>query len=156
MPGDLDHATIDGDRRVEQLLSEMVDRTHGVEPAWPGVGDVLAKAFTLQFDTEGNHLLGHQWAPLKPEYLRWKIRHGFDPRRLHKTGEMRRSLTSRPMAVEEYRPMSATFGTNDEKAPYHQHGTRFMPQRQIIAVTEDLADDVNSVLARYIFENRLE
>jgi phage gpG-like protein len=70
---------------------------------------------------------------------------------------MRLSFVSRPMAVEEYRDMSATFGSDDEKAPYHQFGTRFMPQRQILNVEEggDLADDVNSVLARYIFEERL-
>ena len=33
------HARIDGDRRVRQLLSEMVDRTRGVEVIWPKVGD---------------------------------------------------------------------------------------------------------------------
>lgn len=149
------HAKIKGDRRVKQLLSEMVDRTNGVELAWPGVGDVIADNLDKQFETEGNHFLGRRWAPLKPAYLRWKIRNGYDPRRLHKTGAMRASLTSRPMAVEIYRPTSATFGTNDEKAAFHQDGTKFMARRQIIRVTGDMADDVNSVLARYIFENRL-
>lgn len=149
------HATIDGDRRVRQLLSEMVDRTHGVEVAWPAVGDVIADGLSRQFDSQGVHLGGARWAPLNPAYLAWKIRKGFDPRILHQTGDMRASLTSRPMAVEEYAPMSARFGTDDRKAPFHQSGTTFMPARPIINVTEDLADDVNSVLARYIFENRL-
>ena len=31
-------AKIKGDRRVKQLLTEMVDRTQGVEAAWPAVG----------------------------------------------------------------------------------------------------------------------
>lgn len=150
------HAEIEGDRRVRQLLSEMADRTQGVEPAWPAVGDVIAEAMLDQFATEGAHLNGVQWAPLQPDYLRWKIRKGFHPERLRQTDQMRLSLLSRPMAVEEYRPMSATFGTDDPKAPFHQNGTSRMPQRKIINVTEDLADDVNSVLARYIFENRLE
>ncbi len=148
-------ARISGDRRVRQLLSEMVDRTQGVQVAWPAVGDAIADAMTQQFQTEGVALTGTPWAPLKPDYLAWKIRKGFDPRRLHQTGEMRRSLTSRPMAIEEYRPFSATFGTDDDKAAFHQNGTANMPQRKIIEATEDLADDVNSVLARYIFENRL-
>lgn len=150
------HARIDGDRRVRQLLSEMVDRTQGVEPAWPGVGDVIASAMDDQFESEGVALLGRPWAPLEPRYLRWKVREGYDPRRLHQTGAMRQSLTSRPMAIEEYFPTSARFGTDDEKAAFHQNGTEFMPRRQIINVTDDLGDDVNSVLARYIFENRLE
>jgi hypothetical protein len=150
------HATITGDRRVKQLLSEMVDRTTGVEAAWPGVGDVIAEAMHEQFATEGSHLLGHKWAPLSPKYLAWKVKKGFHPERLRQTDQMRLGLIGRPMPIEEYRPMSATFGTDDEKAHWHQEGTSRMPQRQIINVTDDLADDVNSVLARYIFENRLQ
>lgn len=148
-------AKIKGDRRVRQLLTEMADRTRGVEVVWPKVGDVIAEALADQFATEGVALTGRRWAPLKPDYLRWKRRRGFRTEILRKTDEMRRGLVSRPMAVEEYRPFSATFGTDDEKAPFHQSGTRFMPQREIIRVTDDLADDVNSVLARYIFEDRL-
>lgn len=149
--------TITGDRRVRQLLSEMVDRVNGVEPAWPKVGDVIAEHLDTQFQSEGRHLGGAPWAPLSPPYLAWKVRAGFDPRRLHQTGDMRRSFTSRPFPIETYRPTSATFGSDDGKAAFHQHGTRFMPQRQILDVdtNPDLADDVNSVLARYIFENRL-
>lgn len=155
MPGPHSHATITGDRRVKQLLSEMADRTQGVESAWPGVGDVIADSMQQQFDTFGVALNGKAWAPLKPEYLAWKIRNGYDPRTLRKTRDMEASLTGRPMAIEEYFPMSARFGTNDKKAAFHQNGTKFMPQRKIINITEDLADDVNSVLARYIFEDRL-
>jgi hypothetical protein len=149
------HSRIDGDRRVRQLLTEMVDRTTGMEAAWPGVGDVIADAMKQQFATEGAHLNGVQWAPLNPDYLAWKIGKGFRPERLRQTDAMKDSLTSRPMDVEVYEPMRATFGTTDEKAPWHQHGTSIMPQRQIINVTADLADDVNSVLATYIFEGRL-
>lgn len=149
-------ATIRGDRRVKQLLTEMADRTVGVQVAWPKVGDVVADAMREQFATEGVALTGRRWAPLKPHYLRWKRRRGFHTEILRQTDAMKDSLTSRPMAVEEYRPFSATFGTDDPKAEFHQSGTRFMPQREIINVTDDLADDVNSVLARYIFENRLD
>jgi hypothetical protein len=151
------HANIDGDRRVRQLLSEMADRTRGVEPAWPGVGDVIAEHMFEQFASEGSHLTGHAWAPLTPKYLAWKVSKGFHHERLRQTDQMRLSLISRPLPIEEYRPSSARFGTDDEKAAFHQEGTRFMPQRKIIEVdaNPDFADDVNSVLARYIFENRL-
>lgn len=155
MVGPASHATITGDRRVRQLLSEMADRATGVEAAWPGVGDVIAEAMVEQFATDGAYLNGAVWAPLKPPYVRWKINHGFNPRKLRKTEAMEASLISRPMAIEQYRPMSATFGTDDEKAAFHQNGTKHMPQRKIINVTDELADDVSSVLARYIFENRL-
>lgn len=151
------HATIEGDRRVRQLLSEMADRAEGVEAAWPKVGDVIAEHMAEQFDTEGAHLGGSPWAALSPPYLAWKVKAGFDPRRLHQTEDMRGSFTKRPLPIEEYRPDSATFGSDDEKAAFHQHGTSRMPQRQILDVdtNPDFADDVNSVLARYIFENRL-
>lgn len=146
---------IEGSEAVRVLMSEMKDRTTGVEKAWPKVGQVIADAMTEQFDTEGVRLTGKPWAPLSPPYLRWKIRKGFDPRRLHQTGAMRRSLTSRPMAIETYGPTSARFGTDDPKARFHQGGTRRMPERTILAVDEDLSDDASQVLARYIFEDRL-
>lgn len=149
------HARITGDRRVMTLLRQMADRTRSVEPAWPRVGDVFAENMAMQFDTEGAHLGGRPWAPLSPKYLAWKVKRGLDPRRLHATRQMMLSLTSRPMAVEQYFGNRAVFGTDDEKAHWHQNGTSMMPRRQIIRVTDDLADDVNSVLARYIFEERL-
>lgn len=155
-PGRRSHATIRGDRRVAQLLSEMADRTRGVYFAWPSVGDVIADALDKQFEAEGAHFYSRKWAPLKPEYLAWKVKAGLDPRRLHATGAMRASLTSRPMSLEQYFGARAVFGTRDRKAAFHQNGTRFMPRRQIIRVTEDLADDVSSALARWIFDNRLE
>lgn len=152
------HATIRGDRRVMQLLSEMADRAAGIPPTvWALVGDSIADHMTQQFNSEGAHLGGAPWAPLSPPYLAWKIRAGFDPRKLHQTGAMRASFTSRPFPIEVYGDLTATFGSDDDKAAFHQHGTRFMPQRQIVDVdaNPDLADDVNSVLARYIFEDRL-
>jgi phage gpG-like protein len=156
MPGRYSHATIEGDRRVKQLLSEMADRTRGVYHVWPKVGDVIAGALDKQFESEGAYFYARKWKPLQPDYLAWKIRNGYDPRRLHQTGAMRRSLTSRPMSLENYFGNRAVFGTRDRKAAFHQNGTRFMPKRQIIRVTEDLADDVSSVIAKWIFENRLE
>lgn len=152
------HATIDGDRRVEQLLTEMIDRSTGMEAAWPAVGDVIADHMATQFATEGAHLTGKPWAPLSPPYLAWKLAHGGNGI-LRLSDAMVSSLISRPMAVEEYGPDWATFGTNDPKAKFHQGGTKKMPQRKIIELDspggEELADDCNSVLARYIFEGRL-
>lgn len=148
------HATIVGDRRVQQLLTEMIDRVSGVEPAWPGVGDVIAENLAEQFATEGAHLTG-AWAPLSPAYLAQKLADGFPATKLLRTGAMASSFTSRPMAIEEYGARTARFGSDDAKAQFHQAGTSKMPQRQIINVTPDMADDVSSVLARYIFEDRL-
>jgi hypothetical protein len=154
------HATIEGDRRVMQLFSEMADRADGI-PAdvWAKVGDEIAEHMAEQFATEGAHLTGKAWAPLSPPYLRWKVRHGLHPERLRATDALVSSLISRPMAVEEYSPLEAKFGTDDPKARFHQGGTKFMPQRKIIEVDspggEELADDAWSVVARYIFENRL-
>lgn len=156
MVGRRSHATITGDRRVLQLLTEMQDRTTGVAVIWPKVGDFLADEFRKQFDTQGAYFYSRKWKALSPDYLRWKISHGYDPRILRQTGAMALTFTSRPMAVEVYRPMSATFGSDDPKAKWHQNGTRYMSRRQIIRVTGDLSDGVSSIIARYIFENRLD
>ena len=150
------HATIEGDRRVKQLLSEMSARALGIpDPVWALVGTVVAENMVEQFASEGAHLNGSSWAPLSPPYKAWKAANGYRTEKLRRTDAMMLSLTSRPMAVEHYSSHAATFGTDDEKAAFHQYGTRNMPQRKIINVTPDFADDVNSVLARYIFEERL-
>lgn len=135
-------------------LRDIADRAADVRPAWPYVGDTVAGAMVDQFETEGASG-GAPWAPLSPPYLRWKIRNGFDPRKLRQTGAMRESLTSDPMAIEEYQPQQARFGSDDPKLHFHQSGTRFMPARPVLFMTPQLERDVARILVRYIVDGRV-
>lgn len=136
-------------------LAETGARARDLRPAWPAVGDYMARTAAQQFATEGARL-GTPWSPLKPPYLRWKIRHGFSPAILIRTGAMRDSYTSRPMSVEEYGRSSAEFGSDDPKAHFHQFGTRNMPARPILTKTPEMEGTVGDVLAHYIATGRVK
>lgn len=142
---------IDDAVRRLRLIGE---RAGDLTPAWPGVGDIIADAMTQQFATAGA-AGGRAWAPLKPEYRAWKIRKGFSPEILIKTGEMRGTLVSRPMDIEDYDKTSAEFGTKDQKASWHQRGAGNLPKREILFADKKMSRDVNAVLADYILRGQV-
>jgi phage gpG-like protein len=86
------------------------------------------------------------------------VREGHSGAILVRTGDMARSLTGRPMAIEEYHRLYAEFGTDDQKAVWHQRGhlspTR-LPKREILFKTPRMAGDIAEVLADYIFHGRV-
>lgn len=56
------------------------------------IGEEGKNILSLLFKSEGRYL-GVNWKPLKPEYLRWKIKKGFFEKKLHKTTTLARSFT---------------------------------------------------------------
>ncbi len=158
-------AKISGDREVRELLRAMRERARDAGPAWPKVGDYIADQVGRQFDSEGAHF-GTPWDPRRPDYgprARMGGEPGWDALRpdfghgplLVQTGELRRSFTSRPMSVERYEPTRAVFGSDDYRAPFHQHGTDDTPARPILLATDLMAQDASAILARYIVEGRV-
>jgi phage virion morphogenesis protein len=115
---------------------------------WPKVGSFIAMVERKQFATQGAYL-GKPWKPLKPEYLQWKIKHGYSKRILVRTGAMRASLTSRPMEEERYKKYSATFGTNVDYAKYHQYGTRYMARRPMFTKNPLIKRGVKGIVKDY-------
>jgi phage gpG-like protein len=154
---------VDGIREVRELLREMRARASDASAVWPKVGDHIAEQIGRQFDTEGAHF-GTPWDPRKPDYgTRAELEPGWDPMSpdyghgplLVETGELRDSFTSRPMSAEHYSPQEAVFGSDDYRAPFHHDGTSDIPARPIVRATDDLAEDVSAILARYIAEGRV-
>lgn len=154
-------AQISGAQVLRRQLREMSDRAQDATPVWPRVGGVIAEASREAFNSAGFSITGTPWAPLSPRYLRWKIRNGFDPRILHKTGALRADMTSRPMGKEVYTPSTATFGTSlrsPKGAPYPkflQGGTRYMPARPFLVVTPEMRDDITTILRDYVVSGRI-
>lgn len=147
--------SVHGLSAAARRVAEIGRRSRDLRPAWPSVGDFMARTAAEQFATGGARL-GKPWAPLSPPYLRWKIKHGFDPRILIQTGEMRDSYVSRPMSVEDYRRKEASFGSDDPKAEFHQYGTRNMPARPVLFRTPEVDATVANVLAHYIATGRVK
>ena len=140
---------------VTRKLRKMAERADNLDPVWPRVGDDVADAMLNQFKTKGA-LGGRPWAPLKPEYRAWKVKHGLSPEILIATGDMRDSLTDRPMQVERYEGRSAVFGTRDPKYKFHHYGTRFMPQRRVVKMVPGLEKQIADRLRAYVFDGEIK
>lgn len=133
------------------LLQGIQFRVDDVTPAWPSVADVFAEQEESTFASQGASA-GQPWAPLSAPYAAWKatVRPGrptlvFD-------GDLRDSLTNRPLGVEEFGPTEATFGTDDHTAVHHQYGTRNMPARPMVHATDILAQETARLLGEFIVD----
>lgn len=147
--------TIEGDAdTLTRKLGNMRRRVQNPTRAWRSVGRFLSMQVNRQFVTEGAHF-GRKWKPLKPAYRLWKIRNGYGRKILVQTGEMKRSFTGRPMAIEEYMGNTAVFGSDNIKAIWHHNGThrngkQVNPARPILIITREVRDGVRDKLADYV------
>lgn len=147
--------SIHGAEAADQLLRDMAHRAHDLTPVWPAVGDMLALAEREQYASEGTYLTGKAWAPLSPRYLAWKTGHGYPAHIEILTGSTLSKLTSRPMDVETYTRTSAEFGVKGKIAFWQQYGTRKMPARPLIRLTETTSNKANSLIARWVVKGRV-
>lgn len=138
------------DHNVRELRA-MAARAADLTPVWDEVGDTVSDAMHQQFRTAGA-FGGKKWAPLKPEYLQWKIRHGYSPETLIKTGTLQSSLISRPMSIEVHEGTSATFGSSVGYFKFHQKGTRYMPMRKVLFWFQPMTRRVQRKLVAYIVD----
>lgn len=96
--------------------------------------------FTMIFESEGSEA-GEAWEPLSPATEARKERLGLSSAILVAEDDLRRSLAfGVGTGYAELRDGGATLavGTDDPKAPFHQLGTRRMPQRKIAPDAEDI------------------
>lgn len=125
----------EGNRRVLVGLAERAENLTPVFRAW-------AKDFNRiemeQFDTRGGRG-GMPWAPLARGTVMYKLRKGQNPAALRATDQLYNSLTKWPAKRAVRRVGKGVFeiGTMDEKAGFHQGGTRRMPARPIVVLTKE-------------------
>lgn len=103
----------------------------------------MRHAAERQFDTEGAASGG--WQALAASTLAEKARKGYPDKILQATGALKASLTQRFDAahVERLSADSLTFGSTVPYGIYHATGTRRMPKRPPVALTD--ADKVEMV-----------
>ena len=127
-----------GDKQVERDLLRMSDNARDLIPAYRKMHESFLNIERRQFDTDGASGSGG-WAPLKPATIRRKVSRGQDATHILRAADvLRRSLVNAtaPGHIARMEVGSFFFGTSDEKAPFHQHGTRRMPQRKVVELTE--------------------
>lgn len=119
-------------RELMRFSENLMHPQHALQVA----ANVLRVAAREQFDTHGAASGG--WAALKAATLEQKRRHGYPPDILHATGALERSLVSKfdPRHVERLSGDSLTFGSAVTYGRFHATGTRKMPRRPPLALSD--------------------
>lgn len=137
--------TIAGEEQYARRFDVLADEvTHLKEPL-SRISKRLTQTVGEQFLTEGSHGGGGRWAPLNPDYERWKDETYPGRPMLVRTGAMRAAFLAD--GERELTQSRLTWGVDTQRdseghaiadrASAHQAGEGRMPQRKIIALRAD-------------------
>jgi hypothetical protein len=124
----VDGDTRRGAQRFRKLEAELVDLT----PAWEEAGKLFVDLVQGRFDEQA-------WTPLSPIYEARKVRDGFEPRIMVRTGHGLESLT-RSLDVFRTEPHAITIGSTsgpmrwNAKGAYNPKTGRRLPRRRPVPV----------------------
>jgi hypothetical protein len=137
-----------GEKLVKRKLLDIGARGIDARPAFHAIADDLMGFERKRFDTEGEGT----WAPLAPSTIRAKAERHLDPRILHATLALRRSLTERGDPEQELivAPDFLVFGSKLKRGVYLQKGTRKMPPRRPLGFDELQKRTVIKRLQRFV------
>jgi phage gpG-like protein len=122
-----------GDVVVDRELLRLAGRAGDLTFPMGRILDSLHRTTADQFASEGARGSGG-WEPLAASTLDAKARSGIDPRILHATGALERSLTGSG-GIADAHPDGFDFGTRVPYAQFHQQGTSRMPARKPVQPT---------------------
>jgi phage gpG-like protein len=88
------------------------------------------------FSTAGASLLGKTWKALSPRYRTWKSTHWPGRNILIQTGSMQRSFKDK--AGRD----SLIISNTSKLFPYHQLGTKKLPQRLMLGLNRQMEQDI--------------
>lgn len=133
--------SIQGDKELTAKLKKAKGELEDWQQELHQVTDYLHSFYQNNiYETEGG-AFGLRWQSLKSSYEA-KKRNEYPGRGiLERTGAMRRSLTED--VTRTYADIGYPKGST---AQYHQFGTRFMPQRQLINVDNTLKNKIIDIL----------
>lgn len=121
---------------MARAFSRFGENVKDLSPVWQVLADDFLKVERDQFVSEGQSGSGG-WVPLSPGYAAWKAKHAPGRPLLVQSGKLRQSLTERGGEhIEEIRADSLRLGTEVPYAIYHQKGTRRMPARKLVELSE--------------------
>jgi phage gpG-like protein len=123
--------TARGFAKARRDLAAMRERVQDVRPAWDVLLTWWAERNVTNFRNAGKRWKA-AWRPLAPDTLAEKLRLGYPADTLVRSGDLRKSLTMRPLGVEQLRPHDVEAGTDISYAGFHQRGTKKMPQRKLV------------------------
>lgn len=151
-----------GDVQFSRELLRVGERAGDLRPVFADLVDDFHSMEREQFDTEGGAASGG-WAPLKDTTVERKDAAGLDPRILHATLALRRSLTERsaPGSIAKFTSDELTVGTavrSPQGFPYpaaHQNPQKGQTQRRPIEFTPERRIDWVKKIQRHILGTKV-
>lgn len=146
-----------GEVQFSRELLRVADRVYDMRQAWQAIHRSFLGAERRQFATEGATYSGG-WAPLKPTTVAAKVASGLDPRVLHATLRLRRSLTSEFSTDHVFR-ISFDEMFVGSKVPYgvhHQFGTKKMARRRPVEFNDPLRKRWVKIMQSWIFKAEVD
>lgn len=127
---------VDGDVQVARDLLRFGEHASDARPVWDEIRKYLVAEEKKQFSSQGSHASGG-WAKLKQVTIDYKRRAGLDPKILHATLALRKSLTAVGAKGQmwESTPTHMVFGSALPYSKFHQKGTKNMAQRRPVELT---------------------
>lgn len=129
---------VDGEAQLRRWLDIAADSVDDFSTIFELLAEDFRKTQTEVFKREGANEGLSRWKQLSPGYKKWKDAHYPGKPILTLTGKMKHSLIRRSATdhIERISPNTLEIGTKDFKAILHQRGTRKLPKRKVI----DLSD----------------
>ena len=139
-----------GEVQLHRAIQRFTDGVDDLRPLWPEMSQMFYDIEREQFTTEGGAGESGPWAPLSPRYAAWKASHYGGKGILERSGGLLASLTGGTGAIHETTKDSLRIGTSNRHAMFHQKGTRRMPARKVIDLSERNKRRLMKVLQGYL------
>lgn len=110
-----------GFRRARARLDAMSQRASNVLPAWNVFLDWLTDGNRQQFGSQGKRWRT-PWRELRETTVTQKRREGWQGDILVRSGDLKRSVSDRPMQLERLGPHDMSAGTRVPYAKHHHYG----------------------------------
>jgi phage gpG-like protein len=126
-----------GEKLIARKIDRLGYRALTAKPAFEGIADRIRGYEKRLFDSEGASS-GRPWEPLAASTVAHKAKAGLDPRILHATHRLRKSLTDAhdPEHLEIATNDSLVFGSLVPYGKYHARGSGHLPKRRPIQFNE--------------------
>ncbi len=149
--------------RGEQNLLAIPNRLANLRPVMVGaIAPAANRMLARHWESKGA-AFGHKWATWAPSTLRKRLAKGNaekgilrDTDHLYKTIIRVRSGDDRLRVIQG--GLRLQLNTREAKAVYHQVGTQFMPERQVIPdpLPKSFRSEVRALLRKFILSGRVE
>ena len=124
--------------QVQNYLNKLIKKFQNLTPELHKVGQFMVASTDENFEKE--HPYGEKWEHLAPSTLKYKASRGFIMQILQRQGLLRSSIRYR---IEKGR---VEVGTPLPYASYLQKGTKKMPKRQFLGVSQRNRREIIAIL----------